>query len=121
MEFDYDKWESKDVFLEERWYDIYPLKVWERVYLNLGRLWLKLRRSLLKSWVNKSLGILQNPLPQKIVEVDMRFVDYLVPSKKSWQKRFLPSLVVGLMEDKIGQDEIMNYFFRIDTLWYDYL
>jgi hypothetical protein len=43
VEFDYERWEKLDVFLEERMFDIYPLNTFERVYLNLGRLWLKFR------------------------------------------------------------------------------
>jgi hypothetical protein len=56
----------------------------------------------LDSWPNKILGLLQKPLPQKIKEVDMRFVDYYNPMRESWQRKLLPGFLVDLIDDRIG-------------------
>jgi hypothetical protein len=107
--------------VEDRELDYLPGSWAEKVEINLTKLFRKFRQSLVDSLLNKALGIFQRPLPQVIRNLDMRFVDIMAPGvNSSFRKNCLLKHLVGLIETEIKQDEILNYFFRIDILFYDF-
>ena len=62
------------------------------------------------------------PLPQQPYMIDMNLVDTFDPEANSWKRKYLPFLnwFWNLIGSKIEQDELLNYFFRIDPLYYDF-
>lgn len=121
IDFDYENWEQVGKKIENRELEVYAATLPEKIELNLTKLYRKIRQKSVNGCLNRTLGIFQRPLPQIIKNLDMRFVDTRSPGLRSFLRNCSPlNLLAGLLDSEIKQDEILNYFFRIDILFYDF-
>lgn len=100
--------------------DILAENTFEKYFLYMNKLIMKLNREFQKSCFYSSLGLFEKVLPQKIEVIDLRKIDEYDPIRSSWKRKVLMCLVPLALESVISQDEILNYLFRIDTLFYDF-